>query len=186
MRNLSKIQEVLRTKGLFRFKRRRIEDASFRGYCLDIGPRFFLLANVSDRIWFDGFECLRLGDLSAVEPDPYSEFTESALRKRRERLPAKPDVSVATLEELVQSAGRVFPLVTIHRETVDPDVCWIGRIVSVEKGRLSLLEISPNAIWEENPSTFLLKEITRVGFGGDYEKALHLVGKGPDRLKSKD
>jgi hypothetical protein len=60
---------------------------------LDIGPRFFLLALVSDRIRFDGFECFRLSDVRNVRPDPYTTFAETALRKRGERIPKKSRVS---------------------------------------------------------------------------------------------
>lgn len=74
------------------------------------------------------------------------------------------------------SAGTGFPLVTIHRERVDPHVCWIGQILSVERGRVSLLQINPDAKWDEKPTTYWLNEITQVNFGGDYEDALHLVG----------
>ena len=80
---------------------------------------------------------------------------------------------------LLVSAGRHFPLVTVHREGIDPDVCWIGRVLGIERGRVSLLEITPDATWEEKPESFRLNEITRVNFGGDYETALHLVGGHP-------
>jgi hypothetical protein len=150
-----------------------------RGYVLDVGSKFFLLALVSDRIWFDGFECFRVGDVRRLEPDPHSQFAEVALRKRRERLPRKPRVSVRSIEELLVSAGREFPLVTVHREGVDPDVCWIGRVLGVERGHVSPLEITPDAKWEAKPESFRLSEITRVNFGGDYEAALHLVGGSP-------
>ena len=68
---------------------------------------------------------------------------------------------------------------TIHREQVDPDVCSIGRVQGVNWGRVSLLEIGPDAIWEDKPDEFRIKEITRVNFGGDYENALYLVGGEP-------
>ncbi len=80
---------------------------------------------------------------------------------------------------MLLSAGRSFPLVTVHREAIDPEVCWIGRILGVERSRVSLLEITPDATWEEKPECFRLSEITRVNFGGDYETALHLVGGDP-------
>jgi hypothetical protein len=70
-------------------------------------------------------------------------------------------------------------LVTIHREEVDPVVCWIGREQCVNRARVSLLEIAPDAIWEDKPEEYRIKEITRVNFGGDYENALHLVGGEP-------
>jgi hypothetical protein len=44
---------------------------------------------------------------------------------------------------------------------------------------VSLLEINPDAIWDDNPTEFKLSEITRVNFGGDYENALFLVGGDP-------
>ena len=168
----------MRARQLVRFQR-RFEKPMVRGYILDVGPKFFLVALVSDRIWLDGFECFRVNDVRDLRPDPYSRFAESALRKRGERLPPKPRVSLKNIEELLMSVGRRFPLVTLHRETVDPDVCWIGRVLGVERGRVSLLNISPDATWEEKPESFKLSEITRVNFGGDYENALYLVGGDP-------
>jgi hypothetical protein len=171
---LTQLKGALRTRQFVRFSR-RFDAGSIRGYILDVGPRFFLMALVSDRLWFDGFECFRFSDVSKVVPDPNTDFAESALRKRRERLPKKPRVSVASIEELVLTAGRAFPLVAIHREQIDPSVCWIGRILGVGKGRVSLLEIDAGAEWDDKPNTYRLNEITRVNFGGDYENALHLV-----------
>lgn len=157
----------------------RFEETPIRGYVLDIGPRFFLLALVSDRIWFDGFECLRVADVSDVRSDPHAAFAEAALKRRGERMPAKPRVKLTKVEELLWSANRTFPLVTIHREKVDPDVCHIGRVVAIGHGKVSLLEINPDATWDAQPTDYRLSEITRVNFGGDYEGALHLVGGEP-------
>jgi hypothetical protein len=177
-RHSSRLAEAMRLRRFLRFSR-RFEKSSIRGYVLDIGPRFFLLSLVSDRIWFDGFECFRIADVKGIGPDPYDAFVESALRQRGERRPKKPRVSVNSIEDLLLSAGRAFPLVTIHREQVDPDACWIGRVLGVEHGRVSLLEINPDATWDENSTEFKLSEITHVNFGGDYENALFLVGGDP-------
>jgi len=69
--------------------------------------------------------------------------------------------------------------VTIHREQVDPNVCWIGRVHGLDRSRVSLLEIGPDARWEDSPEEYRVAEITRVSFGGEYENALHLVGGDP-------
>ncbi|SPF44254.1 conserved hypothetical protein [Candidatus Sulfopaludibacter sp. SbA4] len=126
-----------------------------------------MLAPVSDRIRCDGFECIRCADVKDLRPDPYATFVETALKKRSERRPKKPRVSVGSIEELLLSAGRAFPLVTIHREQVDLEVCWIGRVQGIDRGRLSLLEIGPDAKWEDSPEEYRVAEITRVNFGGD-------------------
>jgi hypothetical protein len=179
MKNVrSQLMDAMRARRLVRFSR-RFEKWAARGYVLDVGPKFFLRAIVSDRLWFDGFECFRVGDVRNVREDPYAAFAEAALRRRRERLPRKPRLSVRRPDELLVSAGRAFPLVTIHREEVDPKVCWIGRVMHVKGGRVSLLEIDPAAEWRQQPNDYRLSEITRVNFGGDYENALYLVGGNP-------
>jgi hypothetical protein len=165
-----------------RFKS-RFEDPSVRGYVFDVGPQFFLLALVSDRIWFDGFECFRIRDMRRLKPDLYPKFVAAALKKRGEHKPKKPRVSLENVTELLLSAGRSYPLVTIHREEIDPTVCWIGRVLGVESGFVSLLEIGPDAAWDEKPSKYRLSEITRVSFGADYENALQLVGGKPRRIR---
>lgn len=164
---------------LVRFSR-RFEESAVRGYVLDVGPKFFLLALVNDRIWLDGYECFRIADVSNVVADPYAAFAEAALRKRGEIVPRKLRVSVRRVDELLLTANREFPLVTIHRDEVDPHVCWIGRVLGVKRGRVSLLQIDPAAKWDRVPEEYRLSEITRVTFGGDYEGALHLVGGDPN------
>jgi hypothetical protein len=122
----SQLTEAMGNRQLVRFSR-RFERTTIRGYVLDVGPSFFLLALVSDRIWLDGFECFRLADVRNVAADPYATFVEAALRKRGERVPDKPAVDVRRTEDLLLSAGRAFPLVTIHCEEVKASACWIGR-----------------------------------------------------------
>jgi hypothetical protein len=168
----------MRNHQLVRFNRRFEEDV-IRGCVLDVGSKFFLLALVSDRLWFDGFECFRIADIRKLRPDPYERFVERALKKRGEKRLDKLRVSVKNIQELLVTAGREFPLVTIHREEIDPDVCWIGRILEVTPEVVKILEIDPDAVWETKPEEYLLKEITRVNFGGDYEDALYLVGGEP-------
>jgi hypothetical protein len=81
---------------------------------------------------------------------------------------------------MVLSAGRAFPLVAVHREEVDSSVCWIGRVLKVRGGRLSLREVDPAAKWRDRTTEFRLAEVTRLNFGGDYESALHLVAGEPE------
>lgn len=176
----TKLAAALRDKTLVKFTR-PFEEGSVSGYVLDIGPRWFLLALVGDGIRFNGFQCFRRADVHALQvPHPYATFIEAALKKRGERLPRKPRVSVASIEQLLLSANRAFPLVTIHREKAHVDgPCEIGRIVRVTGGRVTILEIKPDASWEDKAYQYRVREITRVDFGGEYEDALYLVGGRP-------
>jgi hypothetical protein len=172
------LKEYMRERRFVRFAR-PFEATDIRGYIVDIGPKFFLLRLVSDRIKYDGYECFRIADVSSLRPDPFADFVELALKKRREQFGPKPPVMLDGIKELLLSAAQAFPLVTIHREEVDPDACWIGKLTGISRGRASLLEIGPDAIWEASPTAYRLGEITRVNFGGDYEGALYLVGGDP-------
>lgn len=162
----------------------RFESGTIHGYVLDVGPKFFLLALLGDGLRFEGFECFRIQDVGNIEPDPYTAFAETALKRRGMRRPKKPHVNVSSIENLLQSASREFPLVAIHLEQVDPDVCWIGRVERIADGRVVLLEIGADAVWDDRPEEYRLNKITRVSFGGEYEDALHLVGGHPPNRKS--
>lgn len=182
MTNRERLAEAARRRILIRF-RRRFEDGRICGYVLDVGSKFFLLALVSDRIRFDGYECFRVSDVSRIEIPSRTtlEFVETALKKRRERLGRKPRIDLTGIDRILLSANRLFPLVSIHRDRADPDVCWIGRIRGIDRGRVSLLEINPDATWDEEPTEHPIADITRVSFGGDYEDALNLVGGQPPK-----
>jgi hypothetical protein len=181
---LAQLQAAIRRKQLVRFTR-PFEEGHANGYIQAIGSQWFMLALVDDNIWFNGFQCFRLKDVRRLQvPNPYAQFVEAALRKRNAHFPRRPRVSIANIEDLLRTANRAFSLVTIHREQVNPNDCWIGQILDLDKKRVTLLEISPDACWDKEPTDYRLAEITRVDFGGDYEDALFSVGgKPPSILK---
>lgn len=182
MPNRSKLRtslvRAMKERKFIRFSR-RFEEGHVRGYVLDVGPDFVLMSIQGGQMRFDGFACYRIADIRDFMPDPYAAFTRAAWKKLGERPPKKPRINVSSLEKLLLSAGRIFPLVTVDREQIDPDVSWIGKVQSVWDRRVSLLEIGPDALWDDQPTTYKLKEITSVKFGGEYELALHLVGGNP-------
>ena len=179
----STLTEALRRKEPVRFGS-RYEAGWSHGYVLDIGHLFFLFASIGEDMRFDGFQCPLISAVRRLHvPDPHAEFVVAALRKRGQKVPRKPKVNLESLAELLKSANKLFPLIAIHRERVDPEVCEIGRVVEITKSHLQLHEIGPDADWDEELTKIRLKEMTRVEFGGGYEEALHLVGGEPKQLK---
>ena len=168
---------AMRDKTLIRLSR-RFETYQVTGYVIAVGKTCLALALVSDRIRFDGFECFRIADIRPPRPEPRAAFIEAALTARGEVYSPCP-VDVTSIVTLLTSASAAFPLVAIHAERIDPGVCWIGVAQSVRRGWLTLLEINPDATWDDEPTRHRLRDITRVSFDGDYERALHLVGHTP-------
>ena len=174
---IEQLRDARRDEQLIRLYR-PFEDTYVRGYILDVGSEFFLLGLVSDRLWFDGFECFRIDDVDELAPDPYTDFTQAVLAARGE---VRPELTLrlTNIAALLTSAAERFPLVTIHKERDQPNACYIGKVISVEGGIVWMLEIGPDAKWDAAPSAHKLGEITRVNFGGDYEDALALIGGTP-------
>lgn len=182
---LESLKRALHRKRLLRFWS-PYEPGSTTGYVLGLGPRFVLLAVVGETIRFDGFQCLRISDMKRLEvPFRYEKFVGSALHKRNQIYPVIPAVDLKDMAAIINSASKASSLITIHRQQVDPDSCWIGRVIEVSESHLNLLEIAPDAKWQTKPSRFRLRDITRVDFGGGYEEALELVGGPPPSLQQK-
>jgi hypothetical protein len=92
-------------------------------------------------------------------------------------------IGVGRLQQLLQTASRAFPVITIHREKIAPDVCHIGSLTELTENRVSLLEIGPDACRDDTLLSYRISEITRIDFGGGYEEALILVGGMPARRR---
>jgi hypothetical protein len=72
--------EVKGSDTLVQIARSRIEDHASVGYVIDVSDKLVLLHQVSDRIDLDGFEILRIRDITTVETDFHRrEFLERAL-----------------------------------------------------------------------------------------------------------
>ena len=156
--------------------RRSLEPGWADGYVVNIGPHFFVFLLVSDQIIFNGFQAFRIRDLSTLEiPAPHASFVESALRLRGALPPPNPSIDLSDLPSLLTSASTAFPVITVHRETVDPDVCHIGAVLKIANDTVTLRGINADGQWDGEAEVFGLSEVTRVDFGGLYEQALSLV-----------
>jgi hypothetical protein len=72
----------------------------------------------------------------------------------------------------METAARRFPLVTVHEENKNSEVCWIGRPVGFERASVELQEVTPAGRWSPRTRRYQLRSITKIDFGGGYEAAL--------------
>lgn len=174
------LRAFMRRRHMVRFER-RFEPGSITGYVVGVSSDLCMLLYIDGAIRFDGFQVFRSRDIRKLRVEPNATFKATALMRRRDRRPVKPQLRLADFRQVIRSAGRCFPLVTIHREQVDPGVCQIGAVVDVGDRRVVLREIRPDGTWMHRAAAYALREITRVDFGGAYEHALHVVGGRPPR-----
>jgi hypothetical protein len=174
------IAEAIQGRVLTRLEREDIEAGHIISFVLVATGELLLLAVVSDEIWLDGFTVLRTADLTDVKvPTPHHDFQQKALELRGES-PTVPEIDMTSIVTIIRSAADWFPLITVHCEVRFADCCYIGRVLDVDDERLLLTIIDPDARWDlEEPDQFLIEDITRVDFGGQYEDALYRVGGEP-------
>lgn len=168
------------TEELVRIRRGIRKADRVEGFVIGVGEQWVLLNLFDPDMFLDGYAALRLRDIRRVERrgGPAS-FPVRALRHFGESPHPLEGVDLDTIRGLLASLGSTYPLLLIHVEELDPEVCYVGKYVSASKRNLRLLEISPRATWDDEPTKWPLKAITRVEVGTRYAEALHAVGGTP-------
>jgi hypothetical protein len=162
---------------LLEFDRRPVDQHSLVGFALTWNAELTLIQPIErEQFLLNGYTIFRNSDVKRWRPIPKDDFLARAavLHKLRPREPAK--VGIASVGQALSSAGKAFPLVTIHTERVRRGVCYIGRVLRTSQRALTLLSISPQADWDEEEG-YLLKNITLIEFGGTYERLLARIAK---------
>ena len=151
-------------------------ESEFSGIVQALGEELVAVALLDDRVRMGGVDILRLASISDVElPAPHADFYETALRLRGEVVPSPDDVDLSGWRGVLETVSGIAPLVVIHREEVEAEVCEVGQLLSLGSEDFELREIDPDADWYEEHTRIPYSELTRVGYGGDYEAALALV-----------
>ena len=152
-----------------------IED-KIEGYIVGVSELFVMLHALDpEYINLNGYIVLRIEDIQRYRMrDDHEFFLHRALKLKGIAPVSQPEIDLSTFPTLLASAIAHFPLVTIHREVMDADICFIGRVQKLTEKTVTLKEISPAAKWDRT-RRYNFKDITRIDFGGGYEEALALV-----------
>jgi hypothetical protein len=174
------LSALVGTEELVRVRRGIRKADRVEGFVVGVGEQWVLLNLFDPDMFLDGYVALRLRDIRRVErrggPDS---FPLRALQHfGQSRRPLK-GVDLDTIDGLLASLGSVYPLLLVYVEELHPEVCYVGKYVSTSKRNLRLLEISPRATWDDKPTEWPLKAISRVEVGTRYAEALHAVGGKP-------
>ncbi|WP_340115238.1 hypothetical protein [Pelagibius sp. 7325] len=139
-----------------------------------------MLQRLSDRIDLDGYEVLRVEDVTSIDVEfDRAAFYKKALQAKAIKPSFPSEVVLTDMRNLLSSVNDKFSLVVIEREERVPDECEIGRIKLLTDEKYALKWLSPEARWEDDLRTYETKDVTRVTFGGEYENTLALVADLP-------
>jgi len=114
------------------FKRPKIDDHVLRGFVLDYSDSLTLINILDDNFYLNGFSVIRNCDITAYRTyDKEKYFLNQALRLKSIKPARKPKVDLSNWGTLLLTAQKIFPLLTIHREAISNEVCYIGKLVAV-------------------------------------------------------
>jgi hypothetical protein len=122
----------------------------------------------------DGYVIIRLNDIEL-----FRAYSRIGLWQKRavEMLKIRPRtvcIGLSNWEEAISDIAKQYPLVHVQRELKYPRECWIGFPLEVTSKQLTLENLDPKAGWT-GPYSMSTSDITRVGFGGGYERALAMT-----------
>jgi len=158
----------------------RFDEYSSSCYIIDWSDEWLLTKNISGDILPDGFAVYQRTGLKNIKPSKTEKFVSDALKLRKAKWPKISPRIKKNLEkpaDIIQAVLKSFPLVTLHFERWDPDVCFIGRDVKIKGNYLKWCEINPHAEMKEEAFEFKLNKITKIQFGDQYSDALWQVYK---------
>jgi hypothetical protein len=182
------LREAQEQRQLVRLWRGELEHGSFCGYVGGVGREFFLLWVIGDGISYDGMYVMRHRDVTELEvPDKHHEFLVKALALKQ-IVPTPPnDFPLDDITQVVQAASLHAPVIGVHVDSEDEaEVCYIGRLVSVDEDGFNMQEITPDAEWLREPSFFAWDEVSTVSIEDAYAQSLLAVAGLPPPLEQGD
>ena len=151
------------------------------GYVVDVGDDWVVIAATSQVVYRDGWEVVRVCDISGVriasrKARRYSDRAIAGLGTPVSK-PAGLHVVGKGRKSVLRDVLNSAPVVTVHSEKKHPATVWVGHVLGFRGKRFALQFIDANGVWETGDRRFTLSEITRVTIGGRYNDALERFGE---------
>jgi hypothetical protein len=162
---------------LIEFDRRPQIYERIAGFVLDFGDSLILLHLLEwNTFILNGYIIVREQDINNYRVFGKPAYWQNKAARKNRLKPINPHISINSVEDSILSASKSFPLIAIEKELVADDKRFIGRPAEFTSKTVTIHRLSPNAEWT-GKSRFNLTEITRIEFGGGYERALALSAK---------
>jgi hypothetical protein len=156
------------------FRRDPKIEEKISGIVLAFSDEFLLLRRMHwDTFSFSGYTIIRDSDITYQRFfTKASDWRRRALTKIKSQGGQWPHLNLDSWQAIIVSVAASFPVLTIHPEIADPDVCYIGYPLKVGRKKLVLDDLDCNSKWS-GPRKI------RIDLDGGYERAL--AGTAPAR-----
>lgn len=156
------------------------------GVVVGLFEEWVVLAELREGVLRDGYVAFRTSSIKRAQVfDTFLGF----VRDNNEWPPQSPFLTADLSDSgsLIRAALDTEGVVSLYREDKHPDQLLIGVPVRWSKKHLWLFTINEHGQWEIFLDRFRLRDITRIGFGGVYERAVSATaGPMPEEVPEKD
>jgi hypothetical protein len=164
-------------KYLIEFDRRPQIYERIAGFVLDFSDSLILLHLLEwNTFTLNGYIVIREQDINNYRVFGKPTYWQNKAARKNRLKPINPRISIDSFEDGISSASKSFPLIAIKKELVAENKRFIGRLAGFTSKTVTIHGLNPSAEWIKK-SRFNLAEITRIQFGGGYERALALSAK---------
>lgn len=159
---------------------RRFDAAEeLRGFVLDTGAHWVLLAALRDKAYFDGYTLVRIQDIRSLQ----IETTFLPVLRTQPAWPPSPLTEPLDLTgpaSFLPAIGRLATVFVLHEEIRRPDMTWIATPAEVRKKATWVRIIEPGGTWTDFLTKSKYRHLTRLDFCDDYSRAvLSIAGTHP-------
>jgi hypothetical protein len=152
----------------------QIERAALGGSCWNGYPLAMtddlVLMRTLDDFDLDGFAVLRLEDITRVRAGDAERFFDHVLRAEGllDALPTPPPIRLDALRSALEDVRRLHGHAILECEALDEPEFYLGELVSVDEGAVSLRYITVTGVVESATTEVPLEDITIVRFDERY------------------
>lgn len=173
------INEIIENKWMVEFDRKPFDKSKEFGFILACNDDFTLIQTL-DRSWYklDGYCIFRNDSVKKfLVYDKEEYFLNEVVKIKKLEPTPVPQVSIECWHTILQTVNDNFNLVGIESELIHKNQLNIGTIKEIGKKKFSLIEIDSEAEWDDSPTKYEFKHLTKVCFDSVYNKTLWEVSE---------
>lgn len=163
-------------------RRPRIKER-IAGFVVGFSSELILLHRLDwNTFTLDGYTLLKNRDVKQMRCFTRASYWQlRAIQKLRLRPRRLSGIHLKNWAEAMDGVAKKFPVIHVEREIKYQNECWIGAPLEINSKQFEIDYLDPEAKWT-GPYGMKTSDVTRVDFGGGYERALAMTA--PKRPQS--
>lgn len=147
------------------------------GFVVGVGEHWAVLQNLADTVYIDGYNVIRLADITDVTDDREGGYIERAVTE----LGGRPEVDFrlpddADTKEVLQAAADYSGIIGVHLEANWDYPSLFGHLGRLGTKKFDMQLINPRGVWTAGFTRWKYKDVTSVTVGGRYGRTLEQFG----------